>query len=404
LAQGADIPPGSDDPAALKQELRRTRAELAEARRQVVQAEARAEATAKSAAVLTAFASAAPGALWVAEADTGRGIYISPGVAGLLGVPAAAVLPEAGRWLGLVHPDDRPAVSARFEALCRGEAAEVSYRVLPPGTAGGDAADRPAAQWVSDLGFPIADSRGQVRRLAGFARPAAESAGEEGLRRLLLAELNHRVRNTLAAVQSIAAQTARAAPDWGMFWEAFAGRLRAMARAHETLATRGWPEGADLRALLATELAPYLNAAGQVGPRAQLDGPPVRLAPSAAVVLALAIHELATNAARHGSLSVPAGSILVSWTCSDEGGSPRLRLDWKEVSGPPPAEAPPRRGFGVRLLSKALPAQLAGRVALDFARDGLHAVIEAALSPEAKPAYAPPASPQPSRLGGGGPA
>ncbi len=385
---------GEHDPSRLADELRRTRAELAAAHRDAAQARARAELAERSVTTLSDLAAAAPGALWIAEVS-GRGVYISPGIGALLGVAPEAVLPEAGRWLGRVHPDDRASVAGRFETLRRGEAAEVAYRVLPPDEGGGGATCRPAARWVSDFGFPIRDREGRVRRVAGFARPIVGGAGEEGLRRLLLAELNHRVRNALASVQSVAASTARTAADPRSFWEAFAGRLRAMARAHDVVAGRGWTEGADLRALLEAELAPYLHATGPDGPRAELEGPPVRLGPAAALALALALHELATNAARHGALSIAAGRVRVRWATTGEArmispAAPRLRLDWVEEGGPPPASRPLRRGFGTRLLESALPSQLGGVVSLRFEQSGLHATVEAALVPPGEPVYAPP--------------
>lgn len=382
------------DPQRLAEELRHTRAELATAHEQTAEAMARAVAAEGAAAALTDLAAAAPGALWVAEAS-GRGIYISPGVGGLLGVPPDTVLLEAGRWLGRVHPDDRAAVATRFEALCRGEAAEVTYRVLPPEQGGDGATGRPAALWVRDLGFPVIDGRGRVRRVAGFAHTACGASGEEGLRHLLLAELNHRVRNVLATVQSVAYSTARSAAEPPSFWEAFAGRLRAMARAHDVVAGRGWTEGADLRALLETELAPYLYAAELDGPCAELDGPPVRLGPAAALAFALAVHELATNAARHGAFSVATGRVRVRWvsvgsSAADPSSVPRLRLDWVEEGGPAPVLPPRRRGFGTRLLEGALPSQLGGHVSLRFNPSGLHAAIEARLVPLGEPVYAPP--------------
>lgn len=389
------------DKQQLQEDLKRTRAELATAHQDVAKAEMRAEQAERVGGVVLDLASAAPAALWVADADTGQGTYVSPGAEALLGATMVEVLPEAGRWLRLVHPDDRAAVTARFEALRRGEAAEVAYRVLPTGTgaAGDGASRRPAALWVSDLGFPITDATGHVVRVAGFTRRTAGCAGEEGLRRLLLAELNHRVRNALAAVQSVAAQTVRMTPDPGRFWEAFAGRLRAMARAHDALAARGWPEGADLRGLLAAELAPYLHAAGPAGPRAELDGPPVRLSPAVAVALALAAHELATNAARHGAFSTAAGRVRVRWWCGDapaDGSpsttgkaAPRFWLEWTEDGGPPTGP-PLRRGFGARLLRSALPAQIGGRVALDFRPTGLQVTMEAPLPRADGFVYAPP--------------
>lgn len=388
--------PPEPDPSMLQEELQLTRVALAEARRDAAEANARADAAVCVGGALAEFAAAAPGAIWVADAASGRGLYVSPGVGSLLRVAPEHILPEAGRWLGLVHPDDRPAVSARFDVLRRGEAAEVAYRVLPPGENTQGATGRAAARWVSDIGFPITDARGRVRRVAGFTFAAEGGAGEEGLRRLLLAELNHRVRNALATVQSVAAQTMRASSDPRGFWDAFAGRLRAMARTHDMLAGRGWPEGVELRALIEAELAPYIHTAGPSGPRADVDGPTVRLPPTLAVVLALALHELATNAARHGALSVPSGCVRVRWSC-DEGVAmagakatgPRLRFDWGESGGPSLAGPPARRGFGTRLLTGALPRQLGGRVTLDFASGGLQAMLEAALASRDQPLYAP---------------
>ncbi|HEV7265304.1 MAG TPA: HWE histidine kinase domain-containing protein [Falsiroseomonas sp.] len=388
------------DRRRLEEELRLTKVELAESRREAEEAKARAQETERIGGVLANLAAAAPGAFWAADADTGQGVYVSPGAEVLLGAKPVEVLPEAGRWLRLVHPDDRPAVASRFEALQRGEAAEVAYRVLPAGAGEGGAGARPAALWVSDFGFPISDGAGRVWRVAGFARQAEGSAGEEGLRRLLLAELNHRVRNALAAVQSLAAQSARATPDPGAFWEAFAGRLRAMARTHDALAGRGWPDGTDLRGLLEAELAPYLHAAGPAGPQTELDGPPVRLGPAIAVALALAIHELTINAVRHGALLAPAGRVRVRWWCRDAPTNdpapatakavPRLWLEWTEEGGPPLNGPPTRRGFGARLLTSALPTQIAGRVQLDFRPTGLHVVMEAPLPGVDGAVHAPP--------------
>ncbi len=378
------------DRAALAEELHRTRAELETTRRAAAVAIAKGAADDEAGSALSDFVTAAPGALWVADAPSGRGLYVSPGAAELLGAPPEALLPEAGRWLGLVHPDDRAAVERHFAALQAGEVSELAYRILPPGNGDGGAASRPAAHWVTDLGFPIHDAGGQTRRVAGFTRSSEGSPGEEGLRRLLLAELNHRVRNAFAALQAVAAQTSRFAPEPGRFWEAFAGRLRAMAQAHDMLAGRGWTEGAELRALLELELAPYLHVAGTAGPRAELDGPPVRLGPSVALALALALHELATNAARHGALSAVSGCVRITWRLTTPRQDAttafgRLRLEWQELGGPP-THPPERRGFGSRLLTGALSAQLGGRVCLRFAETGLRAIIEASLPPP----YAPP--------------
>jgi two-component sensor histidine kinase len=393
--------PPEQDVALLREELQQTRAALADARRDAAEARARAQAAERMGQALSEFAAAAPGALWVADATNGEGLYVSPGVGSLLRVPPEEILPEAGRWLGLVHPDDRPAVSARFASLCHGEAAEIAYRVLPVSKAVGSTGDRAAAKWVNDIGFPITDRRGRVRRVAGFAHAADGSSGEEGLRRLLLAELNHRVRNALASVQSVAAQTVRATADPKGFWDAFAGRLRAMARTHDMLADRGWPEGVDLHAMVAGELAPYLHAAGPTGPRAEIDGPAIRLPPTVGMALALALHELTTNAVRHGAFSVPSGRVRVRWSLDAadarsgaQASGRSLRLEWSESGGPLLAGPPGKRGFGTRLLTGALPRQLNGRVSLDFPSSGFQAVFEAALGSPNEPVYAPMTRPR----------
>ena len=356
------------------------------------------ERRAETRALLQGFAEAAPGALWVAEACTKQGRYVSSGLEALLGTPPEAILPEAGRWLGLVHADDRAAVVARFETLLRGEAAEIEYRVLPQ-NGGGDGSGQ--SRWVRDLGFPI-HAEGQVRYVAGFVVDAAERGGAEGMRRLLLAELNHRVRNTLATVHTLAVQTIKAAPSADAFWSAFTGRLHALTRAHDRLSEGGWASGAELQTLLEAELAPYLGTADSgAGPSAMLNGPPVRLESGAAVVLALALHEMATNAVRHGALSVPTGHVEVRWQFNPlsprSGGAAEsgwLQIDWLERAGPPLPGPPPRRGFGARLLERNLPRQLGGEVVLRFDPAGLQVGITVPLRMAAEPAGTPcPAQP-----------
>jgi two-component sensor histidine kinase len=187
---------------------------------------------------------------------------------------------------------------------------------------------------------------------------------EERLR-LLLAELSHRVKNTLATVQAIAARSLSGERTLEEARDALAKRLRALAKTHDLLTASRW-RGADLRAVLEGELKPY-------GKRARLEGPEVELTPKAAQTLALVLHELATNAAKHGALAAPDGWLEVAWSLdradADEGGG-RLRLTWRERGGPPVAP-PHRRGFGRTLLEHGLRHDLSGQVALDFAPDGL---------------------------------
>jgi two-component sensor histidine kinase len=199
----------------------------------------------------------------------------------------------------------------------------------------------------------------------------AERAAEEERRALLLREMNHRIKNLLAAVQAIANQTFkdRATPD---SLRAFGSRLAAMAAAHDLLVTERW-ESADLRETVAAALAPF--GAGQ-GLRFVVEGPQVRITARAAVSLSMALHELATNAAKYGALRVPAGRVAVRWRLADEDAGRRFHFTWSE-SGGPPVEEPEKSGFGTKLIEVALASELSGSVGLAFDREGVSFTLDA---------------------------
>ncbi|MFO7305167.1 MAG: CHASE domain-containing protein [Gammaproteobacteria bacterium] len=198
----------------------------------------------------------------------------------------------------------------------------------------------------------------------------------EAQQKLLLDELNHRVKNTLATVQSIAAHTLRSAPDPHAFRRAFEARLIALSEAHNLLSRSNW-RGAELRELLYRELSPH---GVEDASRIVLEGEPVWLPPASAVAIGMAVHELATNAARHGSLSSPHGHLSVRWTVTPDDTGMTLRLVWEE-SGGPPVQEPSRRGFGTRLIERGLKHDLQGEAKLYFHRSGVKCVIEAHLCP-----------------------
>jgi PAS domain S-box-containing protein len=186
---------------------------------------------------------------------------------------------------------------------------------------------------------------------------------------LLVGELTHRIKNTLALVQAIAEQTRRTVTSPDAFHTIFADRLGALARAHDALRRDGGTE-TTLEAVAREALAPYLGGAS---PRLDIIGPHVRLSSGTAVALGMAFHELATNAAKHGALVSPAGRVRVSWRAA--GGSDDGRhwydLLWEEIGGPPVTPPADRRGFGMRLLERGLPAQIGGEVSIEFATTGL---------------------------------
>jgi PAS domain S-box-containing protein len=202
-------------------------------------------------------------------------------------------------------------------------------------------------------------------------------------RRLLLQELNHRVKNTLAMVQAIAHQTGRGAATLDGFLAAFRGRLAALSAAHDLLVVHGW-QGVRLEDLLGRALKAHLAEAG----RLRLSLPPLVLRPQAAQDVALAAHELATNATKHGALSVPGGHVTLEGRI--EGGE--LVLVWREEGGPPVA-VPSHRGFGTTLLTQAIRHQHRGRVTLDWRAQGLVCTIALPLATAADPLPEP--TPQP---------
>ena len=191
----------------------------------------------------------------------------------------------------------------------------------------------------------------------------------EQRQRLLLAELQHRVRNTLGVVRSIARRSADNSANVADYAMHLDGRLNAFART-QALVTRDPEGGVDLEYLVVEELLAY-NA--HEGEQLRVSGPPVRLQPKAAETLALAIHELATNALKSGALGRPSGRIEVSWRI-DEAEAPQLIFEWREKGGPK-IEPPARKGFGTELLERTLAFELKGKTELAFDPSGLVCTI-----------------------------
>ena len=185
--------------------------------------------------------------------------------------------------------------------------------------------------------------------------------------KLLLDELNHRVKNTLSTVQAIADQTLRTNADPGDFRVAFEARLMALSATHNLLTATNWI-GADLRQVAQLEFRPH-------GPeRYRLAGPAVALSPAQALALGLLFHELATNAAKHGALASGEGRVEVVWRVGRTDAGPAREVEWKEHDGPP-VIPPTRYGFGTRLIERSLQGQLGGEAVLDYAPDGVRCHI-----------------------------
>jgi two-component sensor histidine kinase len=204
----------------------------------------------------------------------------------------------------------------------------------------------------------------------------AEIQASEARVRLLAQEVDHRAKNALAVVMA----TLRLTPknDVATYAKAVEGRISALARVQTLLSEDRW-RGASLHALLKAELAPFVwEGGGELGPRADLDGLPVLLPPVAAQPIAMAAHELATNALKHGALSIPVGRVTVSWRLTGTEHTPRdkLLLRWVETNGPKVANPPTRRGFGTRVLESIVRGQLGGKISLNWPDTGLVCEIE----------------------------
>lgn len=217
---------------------------------------------------------------------------------------------------------------------------------------------------------------GKPAALFAIARDVTEAKHAEALQRLLIDELNHRVKNTLAIVQGIAQQTFKTGADPVIARRAFEGRLGALSHAHNLLTRESWAPVAMSR-IIGDAVATH----GGDSDRFTVVGPELMLSPKTSISLALAIHELATNATKHGALSVPQGAVDIAWSTYDGATGRRLRLTWTEHGGPRVSQ-PQTRGFGTRMIERGLAAEFGGSAVIDFAESGLRCTLDAPL-PEA---------------------
>jgi PAS domain S-box-containing protein len=219
-------------------------------------------------------------------------------------------------------------------------------------------------RWCIGTAVASVDATDNVVRISGVTVDITDRKEAEERQVLLAREVDHRARNALALVQSIVRLTR--SEDIKSYTAAVDGRIGALARAHTLLAQSRW-QGADLARLLAEELAPFRTDGAE---RIATTGPDISLEPRTAQTLALALHELSTNAAKYGSLSVASGRVAVSWELQPQG----LVVHWSESGGPPP-RPPAAPGFGIRLISASVERQLGGEAGFDWRSEGLHCVL-----------------------------
>lgn len=290
----------------------------------------------------------------------------SPTMFRLYGLDPAAHGPwmDEAEQLACILPEERAAHATRRLAM-RNDAGQTrfafEFRIRR--------ADTGEVRWLSSRGEVVRDAAGRARILRGINQDVTERRRAEERQMLLAREVDHRAKNALAVVQSIVALTRDADPV--RFRAAVIGRIAAMARAHTLLAREGW-RAAELRELVEAEVAPHVAGAPDAPDRVAVAGPDVALQPDAAQPLAMAIHELATNAAKYGALSRPEGRVEIAWESTAEGG---LSLRWTERGGPALDSPPVRQGFGSSVVRNTVERQLGGAVRFDWRPDGLECTL-----------------------------
>ncbi|WP_201860381.1 sensor histidine kinase [Microvirga soli] len=292
----------------------------------------------------------------------------------MIGMSQAATTMNPKAWRDILHPEDMERVVERWRSAIRNRGDyEDEYRIR---NKSGN------IRWISSKGRVFFDIQKRPVYFVGIFQDITEQKQAEEQQRFFLDELNHRVKNTLATVQSIASQTLRTTESSAQFKEAFEGRLLALSKTHNLLTRKSWRE-AELRDVAEQELAPYRKAGDA---RVVLDGPDVRLPARYAINLGLVLHELVTNAAKYGALSTNAGHLEVAWSVIEsDDRAKQLRIHWSESGGPPVAP-PKRQGFGSRLIRRSIEGELGGYMVLNFAESGVAYDISVPLSPPASAA------------------
>jgi PAS domain S-box-containing protein len=292
---------------------------------------------------------------------------------------AAAVLwgcrPELGKseWCGswrIFWPDGRPlphdecpmAIALKENRAVRGAEA---------------IAERPDGTRVPFIPYPtpLHDASGKLVGAVNMLVDITDRKRAEEQQALLIRELHHRVKNTLATVQAIMGSTARVSSTIEEFQQSFTGRIVALARTHTSLA-EDRSQSITVRDLLCSELDPYDDGTEH---RLRLEGPPIKLPSTIALPLGMAIHEMTTNAVKYGSLSVLGGSLTVTWALAAPEDGGELTIEWVERDGPL-VHPPTRRGFGSHLLERVLNSQIGAHAAITYDPQGVRAYVEVPLT------------------------
>jgi PAS domain S-box-containing protein len=293
---------------------------------------------------------------WVMDAKSRKIVYVSSAYERIWKRSIPSLVGDPCEWHGFIIAEDSGPARAAINALVRdGQPMNIAYRISD-----GEGRER----WAHDQGWPVRDQTGAVMSIIGIVRDITAEKVALDHQKLLLREMNHRVKNTLATVISIAHQTAATAPSLDVFLEGFYARVHAFSSAHDLLIQNAWTS-VSLEEVISRTLAPHMHGETQ---RIRIEGPTVLLPHDPSVALNLVFHELATNAAKYGALSKPSGRVAVTWAIETCNHSSVLDLRWEESGGPPVAPQN-RPGFGSRLIKRTL-AVLGGQAEVNFAPSG----------------------------------
>jgi len=294
--------------------------------------------------------------------DVNKGTsQISEGYAAIYGLPDGTTETTVSEWRARVHPDDLgQADGVRDQAFAeRHKEDKAEYRiVLPTGE----------VRWIERRGAISYGEDGRPQREVGINIDVTERKRAEQHQRALNAELDHRVKNVLAVVSAIVAQTQEASSSRAEFVTGLNSRINSLARTHELLSESNW-RGASLEEIARREFAPYATRNASAG------GPSVTLKAEATQAVATVLHELTTNAAKYGAFSNRGGRVLVQWRWLQNGSHDRLVIEWQEVGGPP-VLAPSQSGYGTTIIRELIPFELGGAAELSFDPEGIRCRLE----------------------------
>jgi PAS domain S-box-containing protein len=287
-------------------------------------------------------------------------MQVSEGYAAIHGLPEGTTESSRGEWMRRVHPVDleRKLAVERKSFRERRREYNAEYRIDRDGE----------VRWIESRGFISYDSGGSPQRIIGVNIDITERKRAEEHQRILVAELDHRVKNVLATVSAVAGQTLETSSSMSHFVAALDGRIQSMAATHELLSTHQW-RGMSMAELVRREFAAYAGSNNT-----KIDGPDVMLSAEAGQAMGMVIHELVTNAAKYGALSDQSGRVSVRWY-QNLNGSAQLILVWQETGGPR-VESPMKTGYGTGVIRDLIPYEFGGTVDLAFAPAGVRCRLE----------------------------